>query len=82
VVITGRTYEDLELWPRSMDLVVECYQATSDTRRLLDRTGEVGRLMNGLLRYLRSHRQPIFGIPDPTVRLRRQPTSDLRNPTA
>jgi four helix bundle protein len=133
--MTGRTYQDLELWQRSMDLVVECYQATncfpdreaygltsqlqraavcvpaniaeghsrqhqtefiqhlsiaygslaevkthvqiaqrlnylpaSDTRRLLDRTGEVGRFMNGLLRYLRSHR--------------RQPKSDLRNPTA
>jgi hypothetical protein len=31
----------------------------------LDRTGEVGRLLNGLLRYLRA---------------RRQPTSDIRSP--
>jgi len=132
--MTGRTYQDLELWQRLMDLVVEWYQATncfpdreaygltsrlqraavsvpaniaeghsrqhrpefiqhlsiaygslaevethvqiaqrlnylpaSDTRRLLDRTGEVGRPLNGLLRYLRS---------------RRQPTSNARNPTA
>jgi four helix bundle protein len=26
--MTGRKYQDLELWQRSMDLVVECYQAT------------------------------------------------------
>jgi four helix bundle protein len=43
------------------------YLSGSDTRKLLDRTGEVGRLLNGLLRYLR---------------LRRQPTSDVLNPTA
>jgi four helix bundle protein len=133
--MTGRTYQDLELWQKSTDLVVECHQAAScfpdreaydltshlqraaasvpaniaeghsrqhrtefiqhlsiaygslaeiethvqiaqrlnylpasDTRRLLDCTSEVGRLMNGLLRHLRSHR--------------RQPKSDLRNPTA
>ncbi len=132
--MTDRTYQDLELWQRSMDLVVECYEATkrfpdreafgltsqlqraavsvpanvaeghgrqhrtefvqhlsiaygslaevethiqiaqrltylstSDAGKLLDRTGEVGRLLNGLLRYLRSYRQP---------------TSDVRNPTA
>ena len=43
------------------------YLAARDAGRLLDRTGEVGRLLNGLLRYLR---------------LQRRPTSDVRNPTA
>ena len=41
------------------------YLSASDVGRLLDRKGEVGRLLNGLLRYLR-----------------RQPTSEVGNPTA
>ena len=116
----GRSYQDLELWQRAMDLVIECYRATKrfpnseiyglvsqiqraavsvpaniaegqgrqhkaefiqhlsiaygsltelethiqiaqrlnylpsdDMQQLLLRTGEVGRLLNGLLRFLR-----------------------------
>jgi four helix bundle protein len=130
----GRSYRDLELWQRAMDLVVECYGATKkppdselyglisqirraavsvpanvaegqgrqhrpefiqhlsiaygsltelethiqiarrlnylkndEERCLLQRTGEVGRLLNGLLRFLRQKSVPTEN---------RQPTTD------
>jgi four helix bundle protein len=123
--MSSKTYGDLELWQKAMDLVVECYPATrafpksetfalsgqmqraavsvpanlaeghgrkyraefikhlfiahgslaalethihiaqrlqylgqSTAKVLLDRTGEVGRLLNGLLRFLRGKREP------------------------
>ena len=62
--ITGRTHQDL---PHIQIAQRLRYPAASDAGRLLDGAGEVGRLLNGLLRYLR---------------LRRQPTPDVRNPTA
>ena len=125
MTIEGRSYRDLELWQRAMDLVVECYKAAkkfperenygliSQMQRaavsipanvaegqgrqhrpefsqhlfiakgsltelethiqiahrlnylnddeeclLLKRTGEVGRLLNGLLRFLRQENTP------------------------
>jgi four helix bundle protein len=135
----GRSYRDLELWQKAMDLVVECYGATKkfperevyglisqiqraavsipanvaegqgrqhrpefiqhlsiaygslaelethiqiarrlnylkddEERRLLQRTGEVGRLLNGLLRFLR-RKNPAAASP-PTEN--RQPRTD------
>jgi four helix bundle protein len=135
----GRSYRDLELWQKAMDLVVDCYAATKkfpdheihclvsqmrraavsipanvaegqgrqhrlefiqhlsiaygsltelethiqiahrlgylnddETRRLLQRAGEVGRLLNGLLRFLR-RRKPLSANP-PTDN--RQPGTD------
>jgi four helix bundle protein len=56
------------------------YLSTTDAGTLLGRAGEVGRLLNGLLRYLLFPRRPTSDVPNPT--LRRQPTSDVRNPTA
>jgi len=134
----GRSYRDLELWQKAMDLVVECYGATKklpdcelyglisqikraavsipanvaegqgrqhraefiqhlsiaygsltevethvqiarrlnylnddDERRLLQRTGEVGRLLNGLLRFLRGN-SPAASPPTDN----RQPATD------
>jgi len=135
----GRSYRDLELWQKAMDLVVECYGATKklpdcelyglisqikraavsipanvaegqgrqhrpefiqhlfiaygsltevethiqiarrlnylnddDERRLLQRTGEVGRLLNGLLRFLRRKNADAAGAPTEN----RQPETD------
>jgi four helix bundle protein len=122
--MASKSYKDLEVWQKPMDLVVECYEATAkfprseafgltnqlqraavsvpaniaegqgrqyntefiqflyiasgslrelethiqialrlgyllaeDANKLLTRTGEVGRLLNGLLRFLRSKAQ-------------------------
>ena len=132
--MTGRTYQDLELGQRAMDLVVECYEVA---KRFPDREGygltsqlqraavsvpanvaeghgrqhrtefiqhlciaygslaELGTHIQiaqrlkylsttdagtlGLLRYLRSRRQPTSDVRNPTAR--RQPTSYVRNPT-
>jgi four helix bundle protein len=122
--MASKSYQDLEVWQKAMDLVVECYQATAkfpksevygltnqlqraavsipaniaegqgrqyntefiqflyiasgsltelethiqialrlaylsseEANKILTRTGEVGRLLNGLLRFLRSKAQ-------------------------
>lgn len=140
----GRSYRDLELWQKAMDLVVECYDASrkfpdrevfgltsqmpraavsiasniaegqgrqhraefiqflciangsltelethiqiarrlnylhnDDERCLLQRTGEVGRLLNGLLRFLRAKNPPTGNRQRATANAEhRQPESD------
>jgi four helix bundle protein len=139
MTMQGRTYRDLELWQKAMDLVVDCYGATrkfpdcelyglisqikraavsipanvaegqgrqhrpefiqhlsiaygsltelethiqiahrlnflndEDERRLLHRAGEVGRLLNGLLRFLREKKTTAASSPTEN----RQPKTD------
>jgi hypothetical protein len=64
--MTVRTYRDLEAWQRAMNMVEQFYKATKNFPRDLPGTsakaldevsGSVGRLLNGLLRGLRS-KQP------------------------
>jgi SUMO ligase MMS21 Smc5/6 complex component len=40
----------LEVWQKAMDMVTTCYQmtATFPINNLLDKTSEIGRMVNGL----------------------------------
>lgn len=50
------------------------YLTSTDAEKLMRRTGEVGRLLNGMLRYLRNN-------PSPTTSNRRRVTGDRRPAT-